>query len=98
MGPGTEVSLTQFPGTVQLHCPGVYAVSQIPISGKEVTERFFVRIPASESNIKPREESLENPYFVVRDEVQDMDLLLYFAVAMVALLFAEWWIQCRDQF
>lgn len=98
MGPGTEVSLIQFPGTVQLHCPGVYAVSQIPISGKEVTERFFVRIPASESNIEPSEDALENPYFVVRDEVQDMDLLLYFAVAMVALLFAEWWLQCRDQF
>lgn len=98
VGPGTEVSITQFPGTVKLDSPGVYTISQLPISGKEVTESFYVRMPASESNIEPVEESLENPYFVVTDEVQDIDLLLYFALAMVALLFAEWWLQSRDQF
>jgi len=98
VGPGVEASITEFPGTLKLNAPGVYTVSQVPISGEEVTERFYVRMPASESNIEAVEESLENPYFVIKDEVQNIDLLFYFALAMVALLFVEWWLQSRDQF
>ena len=98
MGPGTDVSITEFPGTLHLSSPGVYAVSQTPISGKEVTEYFYVRMPAAESNIACTEDVLENPYFVVKDELQDKNLFVYFALAMVALLFAEWWLQSRNQY
>ena len=32
------------------------------------------------------------------DESFDYDLLLYFALALVALLFVEWWLQSREYF
>ena len=36
--------------------------------------------------------------FAQEEEKADIDLLLYFALALVALLFVEWWLQSREQF
>ncbi|MBE6619739.1 MAG: VWA domain-containing protein [Ruminococcaceae bacterium] len=93
-----ETELRTFPDTVLLKTPGLYKVSQTPISGEEISEYFFVKLPASESDINTLEDTLSNPFFVEREEIENQDLLLYFALALIALLFAEWWLQSREQF
>ncbi len=98
VGPGTDLEFIEFPGVVHLTTPGVYTVTQTPISGEEIVENFYVKIPAEESNINSQEDVLLNPYFVEKEEIEDKDLLLYFAIALVALLFIEWWLQTREQF
>ncbi len=95
---GNETILEEFPTTITMKVPGAYAVSQTPISGEEVTEKFFVKMPEAECNIAEEVDSLTNPYFAVQEEAADFDLLLYFALALVALLFVEWWLQSREQF
>jgi hypothetical protein len=93
-----ETELRTFPDTMLLKTPGLYKISQTPISGEEVSEYFYVKLPASESNITASEDALSNPFFVEREEIDNQDLLLYFALALVALLLAEWWLQSREQF
>ena len=94
----TETELRTFPDSILLKTPGLYKVSQTPISGEEVSEYFFVKLPAAESNINTSEDTLSNPFFVEREEIENQDLLLYFALALIALLFAEWWLQSKEQF
>ena len=94
----TETELRTFPDSILLKTPGLYKVSQTPLSGEEVSEYFFVKLPAAESNINTSEDTLSNPFFVEREEIENQDLLLYFALALVALLLAEWWLQSREQF
>ena len=98
MGPSTETEFTEFPGSLTLTKPGVYTVSQTPISGEEVIENFYVQVPTSESNVAETDTVLLNPYFVEVEDNVDQDLLLYFALALVALLFIEWWLQSREHF
>jgi hypothetical protein len=93
-----ETEMRTFPDAVLLKTPGLYKVSQTPISGEEISEYFFVKLPAAESNINTSEDTLSNPFFVEREEIDNQDLLLYFALALVALLLAEWWLQSREQF
>jgi hypothetical protein len=93
-----ETEMRTFPDNVLLKTPGLYKVSQTPISGEEISEYFFVKLPAAESNINTSEDTLSNPFFVEREEIDNQDLLLYFALALVALLLAEWWLQSREQF
>ena len=95
---GNEIILEEFPTTITIKTPGCYTVSQTPISGEETTEKFFVKMPEAECNIAEQVDSLANPYFAVLEEQADFDLLLYFALALVALLFVEWWLQSREQF
>ena len=97
-GPKTEVKLTEFPGKLELKNPGAYTVTQMPISGVELRENFYVRIPAAESNTAAVEDVLTNPYYLEKDDMGDWDLLFYFAAALVALLFVEWILQSREQF
>lgn len=93
-----ETEISTFPGTLTLKTPGLYAVSQTPIDGEKVTEYFFVKMPESECNIAEEIDTLDNPYFAAVEEKADIDLLLYFALSLVVLLFAEWWLQSREQF
>ena len=98
---GINAILTEFPNKFSLTVPGVYEVSQPNLSGELVSENFFVKIPASESNIVSEEDSLTNPYYmtvVEEEEVQNRDIIFYIAIAMVALLFAEWWLHTREQY
>lgn len=94
----TVTEITEFPQDHQLKKPGLYTVSQTPISGETVSESFFVKMPDSECNIAEVVDTLSNPYYAAKEELADLDLLLYFALALVALLFIEWWLQSREQF
>ena len=98
VGPGINEILTQFPAQITVMQPGAYTLTQMPISGVEVVESFFVKIPAEECNTARTVDTLPNPYVEKVEEGFDYDLLLYFAIALVALLFAEWWLQSREYF
>ena len=84
--------------TVQIHAnvPGLYTVTQMPISGNQIVESFYVPVPAEQSNISRQLDSLTNPYFPPVNEAADLDLVFYFALAAVTLLFCEWWLKSRD--
>ena len=97
-GPGLEETVTEFPKVLTLTEPGPYTATQTPISGVEAIDNFFVRVPASESEINRQEDALENPYFYEKVEDTKVDLLIFFASALVALLFIEWWLHTREQY
>ena len=67
------------------------------MSGEPVIESIFVKIPGVESDINHVEGVLTNPYFFEETEIISIDLLFYFALAVVTLLFIEWWLKSREQ-
>ena len=97
VGPGVDVAAEEFPHSIKLTNTGVYTTTQELLSGDPLIENFYVKLPASESNIHLEIDTLTNPYFYQETDVSDIDLLLYFAIALVALLFIEWWLKSREQ-
>lgn len=95
---GTKTEFDEFPAGIEAVRPGTYTVSQIPLSGVETVERFYVRIAAAESDIGLVLEELYSPYVDIPEQFNDFDLLLYFAIALVALEFIEWILQTREHF
>ena len=97
MGPGNiNETFKEFPATIEASAPGLYTVTQTPISGQQIVENFFVTIPAEQSNIVREIDSLTNPYYPPTDEESAIDFVFYFALAVVALLFLEWWLKSRE--
>ena len=88
--------IVEFPETIVLTQPGSYTVTQTPLSGNLVTEQFFVKIPASESNICKVEEKLDELIVPKKNAMDNLDLLLYLAAALVALVLLERWLQAQD--
>lgn len=88
-GPKTNITVEELPGQITLSQPGAYTLTQVLMSGNTVIENIYVKIPASESNIVLEEEALTNPYFFDAAEDFWIDLLFYFALAVVVLLFLE---------
>ena len=97
-GPAFEETLEfeGFPAEIYADAPGTYTVTQIPISGIQVEEHFTVVIPEEQCNITREVDTLTNPYYPPVIEDVDLDLVFYFAIALVALLFCEWWLKSRD--
>lgn len=85
-----------FPATLQLSLPGTYTLTQTTFFGKDVVENIYVRMPASESNIKVKKDVLPNPYPYLTNNDFYRDLAVYVAAALVALLFIEWLLQSRE--
>ena len=97
VGPGMDTAVSEFPYSMKVINTGVYTTTQELLSGEALIENFYVKLPASESNINQEIDVLSNPYFYQETDVSDIDLLLYFAIALVALLFIEWWLKSREQ-
>ena len=97
-GPNISESIEVFPNTVTVTQPGTYTLLQVPISGSDIVENFYVRIPVAESHTEATFDELQNPYFPPTEDIPDLDLVFYFALALVCLLFLEWWLQSREQF
>ncbi len=96
---GTETELSTLPAPLTLTKPGSYTTSQQSMrEGTYIIENFFVKIPNFESNVTKIVDSL--PEIEVDQTVEKGydDLLLYFAIALVALLFVEWLLQAREHF
>lgn len=91
-----EGELTEFPTMLQLTLPGTYTLSQVTFAGEEVVENIYVKVPNTESNIFAAGGSIVNPYH--EQDLSDFyrDLVVFIAAALVALLFAEWWLQSRE--
>lgn len=96
-GQGENIVLNEFPGEVTLSYFGTYSFSQTLFTGKTVTENVYVKIPNSESDFTSAVDELVNPHTDAVAEDKDYDLLLYFAAALVLLLFIEWGINSRMQ-
>lgn len=82
--------------TLYFSAPGTYTVTQKLISGVYQTEKIYVTIPADQSNVVRKEDSLTYPHVEKVDKFTFDDLLVYFAAAIVALLFLEWLLQTRE--
>ena len=86
-----------FPTSYSLTAPGTYMLRQSDFLGKKISDqKIYVRTPEYESNIMAREEALDNPYKVDVVLIHYDDWLFYIAIALVSLLFIEWWLQCRE--
>ena len=94
---GATSTLQSFPAQIQVEAPGSYTFTQYLMSGDPAVENIYVKIPATESEINLTEATLVNPYFYEEPDTANVDLLFYFALAMVALLFLEWWLKSREQ-
>ena len=98
-GGGEEQSFGEATATVSLTTPGTYTVTQKPMQGDNyIIESFFVRIPVFESDITKEVDELP---MMSADETTDIgfeDLLFYFAMALVALLFIEWLLQIKKNY
>ena len=97
-GDGVNEVFTEFPNTVAFEKPGTYRFTQRLINGEERDELLYVRITPSESNIFKVAETLTDLGTEVDLEADTKDLLLYFAIALVAFLFVEWWLQSKEYF
>lgn len=97
VGPNVNLTFESFPVDILVSTPGTYTMTQTPISGNPEIDNIYVRIPNVESNINLTEATLTNPYFYTDADSSAVDLLFYFAMALVALLFFEWWLKSREQ-
>jgi hypothetical protein len=95
-GSETLHTFTEFPSILKVDLPGEYILTQTTFTGKNVSESIFVKIPSAESDIAKFVESLPNPFIEEVKEDYFRDLLLYFAAALVAIQFLEWFLQSRD--
>lgn len=88
------------PGTFVPQNYGPHTVAQTLMGpdGREVSEQFFVQVPPEESNIVREYDELVQPLVLEKPGPENLDLIIYFAAALVALLFAEWWLQSREYF
>ncbi len=97
-GGDIDTTLTEFPSTIVVNKPGTYTLAQFDVADEYIIENFFVSIPKIESNITKEVGSLPLLYVEQNIEQEDKDLLVFFAAAIVALLFLEWWLQSREYF
>ena len=97
-GGDIDETFTEFPTSIVVNKPGSYTLTQVDFSGEYIIENFYVSIPKFESNITKEIGALPLLYVEERLEQEDKDLLVYFAAAIVALLFLEWWLQSREYF
>ncbi len=95
---GSEAVYESLPLDMTLYTPGTYTLMQTLLNDEILTDNFFVKVAAVQSNIFRTEDELANPVYVEETEMEDIDLLVYFAAALVALLFLEWWLQTRENY
>jgi ribosomal protein L21E len=95
-GMGEEIAFEGSTGELVVNRPGTYTVTQKPMQGEAlVIENFFVRIPNVESNITKQVDELPMIDVDKQVEVEFEDLLFYFAIGLVTLMFAEWYLQSK---
>ena len=93
---GYEQVFDSFPASFTVSEPGTYTLYQTTFTGKDVTEKIYVRVPAEECNIWQTAEAVAEPYKVTDESDLFRDLLLFIAAALVALVFIEWWLKGQD--
>ena len=91
-----KIEFKDFSSSYLVEEPGSLTVSQTTDFDKDISETLYVRTPRSESNIFDKQNALRDIYY--EEEVTELldDLVLYFAIGLVALLFFEWWLKNRE--
>jgi hypothetical protein len=98
-GNGIEKPFTTTPATVVVDKPGSYTVTQTPMNGGDLLiETFFVSVPAYESDLTKEVDSLPLVDVENKVKIEYKDLLFYFAIALVALMFVEWALQSKKNY
>ena len=98
-GNGLEYNMQGKTGSITVNRPGAYTVTQMPMSGDElIIENFYVRIPTEESNVTRQVDSLPVADVEVETRVEFEDMIFYFAIALVSLMFVEWLLQIKKNF
>ena len=97
-GPDGDALYEEFPSTMVATTPGIYTASQTLLSGAQMTDSFYVKVAASESDLTREEASVDGISFPEIEQDNDFDLLLYLAIALAALLFIEWLLQIKENF
>lgn len=88
---GEPTVFDTFPSKLLLEKSGSYILKQKLISGKEVTESVFVRIPNEESNIVKEVQILPSPVKrEVSEAIFDMHIMFIILGIAAGLLFIEW--------
>ncbi len=95
-GPGGRFSLESLPAAVAASLPGDYTVTQTGMSGAPIVDQFFVHIPNAESRLGIAEERLPALQRVDTGRDVNESLILWFAVAALVLLVAEWFLHMRE--
>jgi len=96
---GIEHSYDSGAGEITLTTPGTYTATQTAMNGTDViSESFFVKIPSSESNPSKTVEALQSVEIVDSRDTGYLDLLVYLAIALVLLLFAEWVLEIKKNY
>lgn len=98
MRTGNTTLFDTLPSEVELKTYGDYKLTQYNYSGNLQEEHFFVHIPVSESDFVKERDRLPDIYVEDVTDTDDTDLLFYFAIALVVLLFSEWLLQIKENF
>lgn len=86
-------------GSVVVTAPDTYTVTQMPMQGNQpIIETFYVGIPNFESDITKDVDALPIMNVDRNSEIDYQDLLFYFAIALVAFMFIEWWLQTKKNY
>ena len=102
-GYNTDITFEGKTGQMVATAPGSYTVTQKPIGynadeDELIIENFFVNIPNSESNITKQVDQIPPASVEVVVEIEYQDLLFYFAIALVSLLFVEWILSSKKNY
>jgi len=98
-GNGDEVFYENGKGEFTPSRPGTYTVNQKTFGGKELPEeKFFVKIPSSESDTTKMVDVLPFAAADNTHRTEYEDLLIYLAIAIVTLMFAEWILEIKKNY
>ena len=88
--------ITEFPGEISFSLPGTYTFTGTTWYDQTLTAQVFVKMPAGESDIFKSREILAEPDKKLAEGEITSGLIIYFAAALVALAFAEWWLHMHE--
>ncbi len=98
-GGGKEHSFPGSTGQIPVERPGTYTVTQKPMQGDHlIVDNFFVKVPNFESHITKTVDALPISDVDVEQRIEFEDLIFYFAIGLVAFLFAEWALYNRKNY
>ncbi|MBQ4071875.1 MAG: VWA domain-containing protein [Clostridia bacterium] len=98
-GNGEEITFEGNRGEYTVTAPGNYTVTQKPMAGDElIIESFFVGIPNYESDVTKEVDFIPPASVEIVTEIEFEDLIFYFAIALVSLLFVEWILQSKKNY
>ena len=95
-GPTGKTEYDESSASLSLSVPGDYTVTQKNLKNELLIDRFFVHVPASESNITKQVDALPKIYTAPTTEQKNTDLLVYIAAGALALLVIEWLLHSKE--